>query len=115
MENEKVKVVRHCERMQCVDTINECHFEHKPLKVLVTTSNLDEDTGRMISKTELRTVDRKEEMKNYRVQDFCLENLLAIGAPLTPVQLEGSRDASMSAIEGVLDYLVNKETSDINN
>ena len=46
---------------------------------------------------------------------FCLENLLAIGAPLTPVQLEGSRDASMSAIEGVLDYLVNKETSDINN
>lgn len=60
-------------------------------KRLVTKTEYDENLKRMVQRSEFQTIDRHEEMKNYRTFDFALENLMAVGKELSPVSIEPSR------------------------
>lgn len=65
---------------------------------LVTTQELDENTGKILNKSVFKPVDRVSEMQNYSVNDFALENLLAVGAPLVPAMLKRDNLSSVDTI-----------------
>lgn len=57
----------------------------RPLRMrLEQTSEFDESCGRFIYKGKYKIVDRVKEMSVYRVSDFCLDNMIAVGANLKP-------------------------------
>ena len=76
----------------------ECVVKHAPRRVLKETTYLDEGLNRIIRKSEFCTVDRQKEMENYKVNDFALENLLAIGADLQACRLTGSTDMVINTL-----------------
>lgn len=59
-------------------------------------------TGRMTLNIEYKTVDRYEEMKDYRCSDFALENLIAINSPMQYSQLSMSRLSQADHVAEVL-------------
>lgn len=63
---------------------------------------LDEGTQTLISVIKYKTIDRREEMKPYKVSDFAISNLIAIGADLQPSVLQGSQHFSISSLEKIL-------------
>ena len=77
---------------------------HKRLR---TSQVVDERTGKICNKSEFVPVDRVKEMENYSVNDFALENLLAVGAKLDAVTL--SMD-SLSSVDGVASTLASIPT-----
>ena len=82
-----------------VDKIND--------KRMVHTEELDVSTQRVIKRTELQSIDRVEEMKNYRCSDFYLENLISCGVDLKPCKLLGSSFTTLDRMETI----VNRETN----
>lgn len=56
----------------------------------VRVQSIDESTRTVITKVEKRTINRADEMKPYRVSDFCLDNLIAVGAKMTPTHMFAS-------------------------
>lgn len=79
------------------------------------TSVFDEDTKRMVKKSEYRTINRHAEMKEYRCSDFALENLLSVNAQLIPCQLIGDRFANIRNIEASLSSIENNMSNQTNN
>lgn len=87
-------------KVQCVPN---SHFKrsHTPTDVVPVerqsyrrecrVKSLSPVTGRMTLKIEYKTVDRYDEMKDYRCSDFSLENLVAINAPMQYSQMSMSR------------------------
>lgn len=69
----------------------------KRLHISVVKSDV---TNTLVRKSEFKEIDRVKEMENYRVCDFSLENLLAIGANISTVPaLTGSRFTAIENIE----------------
>lgn len=79
----------------CVDTFS---CSHKQRQRLVNKQELDENTGRVLTKCEFQSYDPAAEINKFNVNDFCLENLTAIGAQLNPSKLEASRFDSIDSI-----------------
>ena len=77
----------------------------KPTIRRVRVQKLDPVTNIITTKTEMRTIDRVEEMRPYHVSDFSIANLTAVGAKLTPSVLTGSPHKSVSDMERVLSGL----------
>ena len=60
--------------------------------------------GRIMKELEFVKVNRSEENAKYKVSDFYLENLLALGADLKPITLQGSTIENTDAImNGLVD------------
>lgn len=78
---------------------------NKPTRRLVRTSTFDETIGRMVTRTKYETISRVEEMKPYRVSDFCLENLVAVGAKLQSTNLTASPHKAISDMQDVLENI----------
>ena len=70
----------------------------------VVVQELDTETSVVSEKLELKTVDRREEMRPYKCSDFSLHNLVAIGAPLNDVIMHRS---SLQTADGLLNTLSN--------
>lgn len=68
-------------------------------KRLFVYDEIDEPSGRVIRKSELRSIDRVAEMKHFRCADFSLENMLSVGANLQPVKFESSGFAMLDNLE----------------
>ena len=68
----------------------------------VRVQKLDEVNQRIVTELQTKTFNRAEEMKPYKVSDFCLENLIAIGAKLEPTTLQGSANQVISDIATTL-------------
>ncbi len=88
------KPIRHFER--CRTSSNEENFvvKHVNRTEYRKRDVYNPSLGRMISTGAIETIDRHEEMKNYRPNDFSMENLISIGAvsTLQTVKLQGSSD-----------------------
>ena len=77
-----------------------CDVCTKEDRRLVSTQVVNERTGFIGRKSEYKTINREEEMKNYRVADFSLTNLLAIGADIKECgPLLGNRFESVANME----------------
>ena len=63
---------------------------HRPIVRQVRTQIFDERSKTFVTKVEMKTIDRTEEMKPYKVSDFSLNNLIAVGAKLDPTRLDAS-------------------------
>lgn len=72
---------------------------------LTITSVLDKETKRMEKQSEFITIDVKSDLSKYKVSDFALENLLAVGATLKPCVLQGSRFENIRRIESSLENI----------
>lgn len=76
----------------------------------VLHQSIDNDV--VINTTSVKTVDRREEMKPYKVSDFSLHNLIAIGAPLNDVKMQGS---ALNVADTLADTLANIPESAFSN
>lgn len=72
---------------------------------VIRTRVVDEKTRSIKVKTELKTFDRVEEMRPYRVSDFSLNNMIALGVKMTPTHLSASPHKSVSDMASVLDSI----------
>ena len=79
-----------------VDKVNDRRMVH--------TEELDIATQRVIKRTEMQSINRVEEMKNYRCSDFCLENLLSCGVELKPCKLSGSSFVTLDKMEAIVNH-----------
>ena len=70
----KVKVV--------VPSVNEAR--------LVETTEYDESSERMITRSEFKRINRQKEMEMYKCSDFSLENLQSLGMELHPAKVSPS-------------------------
>lgn len=86
-------------------------FVHPEHRVLSFTEVKNEKTGTICKKSSYKTVDRVSEMANYKVSDFSIENLLAVGAKLTPTHLVGDTDLKMLHLENSVSKIVNNESN----
>lgn len=92
----------------------------EPLTMFATIRNVrvqkvDELTKRVITKVEKRTIDRAEEMKPYRVSDFCLDNLISIGAKMTPTHMAASPHKAISDMAATLETIDSNINNDTKN
>ena len=71
----------------------------------VRVQKLDEVNQRIVTELQTKTFNRAEEMKPYKVSDFCLENLIAIGAKLEPTTLQGSPNQVITDIVSTLETM----------
>ena len=84
----------------------DCHVSCTCNSRLSQVEEYDEPTGKVLRKSVFKPVDRVAEMQNYSVNDFSLDNLLAIGAPLTPALLRRDNLSSIDAINSHLNSIV---------
>lgn len=99
------------------------HFERKsqPLSIPISlprnparrktrVTTIDEVTGIHTTKCKIVSYDRVEEMKPYRVSDFSLDNLIAIGANLDDTHLSASPHRAITDMERTLSNInINNE------
>ena len=97
----KQKPISHFERTHMSsDCCVECST--KPTIRQVRVQSLDEKTNRIRTKIVMKTIDRAEEMRPYKVSDFCLENLTAVGAQLNPTHLSASPHRAITDMQRTL-------------
>ena len=73
-------------------------YNHRTIRTLKQKQEFDNLTKRLVGRSSFVTVDRFAEMKNFRVSDFTLENLQAIGANLQQCTLTGSPQQVIDSI-----------------
>ena len=101
------------------------HYEilHTPCKIKTDIKNtpvirlkpfevVDKTTGRVYKKLKKVSITRAEEMRPYKVSDFSLDNLVAIGASLQNVQLSSSPH---TAVTDMVKTLSSLESNNSNN
>lgn len=79
----------------------------EPLEPYVTRRNVrvqvvNEKTRTLKTKVEMRTINRADEMRPYRVSDFSLDNLIAVGAKMNPAVLNASPHKSVTDMAATL-------------
>ena len=67
----------------------------------VISQKLDEKSKRVVRSVEYRTSNSAEEMNRFCVNDFALENLLAVGAPLSSTSLSPDKFAILDKMETI--------------
>lgn len=77
---------------------------------MAVTSRFDEKTRRIVKSCEFKNVDDATNLNQYHVNDFALENLLAVGVELHPTKLASSRFGMLDEMERIID---NVEPSNI--
>lgn len=102
------KPISHFQR--CND--HSLHRKHKELfqpteKRLFVVDEYDEASGRVIRKSEFRTIDRVKEMENYRCIDFSLENMLSSGVSIQACKLSSSNFAMLDNLETQVEKISN--------
>lgn len=77
----------------------------------VTSQEYDEDSKRMVIKCKKQIVDNSAFMSHYKVSDFYLENVLAVGSPslLVPTSLKSDVVSNIENITSQLDNIVKQE------
>ena len=85
---------------------------HTDITKMVEIPYKDEN-GSLCIKYEKRSVNYKELYDNYKVSDFSLQNLIAIGAPLNPAP--SLRQDSLSIVENLENQLANMSSYVENN
>jgi hypothetical protein len=92
----------------CSEAVTKCPVAYCSDARLVSTVELNKETNSYIRKSEYKKIDRVKEMENYRVSDFSLSNLLAIGANIENVgSLSGSSFGIVEQFEKQLNELDN--------
>ena len=90
----------------------ECDVCTSEDKRLTTKQEYDERTKIICNTSEYTTIDRAKEMNNYKVSDFSLSNLMAIGAPLNEMSsIPGDRFRAIANMESQMSSI----QRDINN
>lgn len=84
------------------------------MNILSKIQCVHEKLKRIFFKTELKPLDNKSQMSKYRVSDFSIENLSAIGKldSLTPVKLAGDKFTAIANMEKQLSSMSKKSKSE---
>lgn len=80
--------------------------------ILTQVDKLDETTGTIISESSYVKQDNVTELNKYKIADFSLNNLIAVGATLNPVTMNKS---TMENIDNLSHQCVNLNESLTNN
>lgn len=96
MSEEKIKPIAFYDRNHNRRYIHKTDYDEREHRVLSFTETLNEKTGTVSKKSSYRTVNRYEEMKNYKISDFSIENLTAIGAKLQTTQLKADTNMHLA-------------------
>lgn len=99
-----------CKRSERVVTQSSFNHEHpREAEVFITTSELTSNDV-IVNSCEIRTTDIVEELDNYKLSDFSISNLQAVGAKLNPVYVTPNNidtvDKATSFVSG-LDVEIN--------
>lgn len=100
------------DRMTNPDNKVKVDFEHIKRKVLTRKQVYHENTGRYSYETEFTSYDPIEKLDKYRVSDFSISTLNALGVKLDSVQLSQSK---MHHVENAARQISNIESQVINN
>lgn len=101
-----LKPISHYERIHnYAHALPDVRVVTRPVVRLVSSKVFDEKSRRVITKFKKTTVVRSEEMKPYKVSDFFLENLLAIGASLDPTHLQASPHRAVTDMTRTLENI----------
>ena len=95
-------------------TFKECEPISVPYVVdkrFVTEQVKDERSKRIISRSKFQPIDNATAMSKYKVSDFAMENLIAIGANLQPCKLSTNTFASISNMETQLSNIVEQSNT----
>lgn len=100
----KFKCISHAERM------NNCNLHYNYDECLTADSEIYKRTnvekyGRVVNELVSTTVDPRDNFKGFKVSDFSIENMQALGTDMHFVQLEGSSMSSVDNAVAVLDSL----------
>lgn len=115
MKKKDFKCVSHIERMADDSLqVKVPVMENKCDEYYVSEDEVDLRTNRIVKTLKLKKVISSENFKNYKVSDFCLENLQASGAiaNLKNCKLEGSTIASIDSAVAGLEALDNINISE---
>lgn len=108
MKEKPKKITSHFDRCNCAVRTT-LQLEFRPTSRKTRTQVFDKETNRLVTKVEFKTVDRAEEMKPFRVSDFYLDNLIAIGATLDPAQMQASPHKAVSDMINTLETITPEE------
>ena len=100
------------DRMNNPDNKVKVDFVPTERKVLTRKQVYDDKTGRYSYKTEFTTYDPVEKLENYRVSDFSISTLNALGVKLDSVQFSQSK---MAHVENATRQISNIESQLQNN
>ena len=70
---------------------------HIDISMLVNKSEYVASVGRVLTRRSFQKIDRVKEMSAFTINDFSLENLLAIGANMSPASLSSNAFESLTA------------------
>ena len=90
-------------------TFNEClpiNVTYAQDKRFVSEKVKDDRSNRIISRSKYLPIDNNKTLSKYKVSDFALENLIAIGAELKPCKLNTNNFVSISKMEKQLSNIV---------
>lgn len=87
-------------------------FVHTERKVLSRKQVYDEKTGRYSYKSEFKTYNPVEQLEKYKVSDFSISTLNALGVKLDSVQMSQSK---MAHVENATRQISNIESQLQNN
>lgn len=96
--------ISHFQRLNTKLPLPEPHVK-KPTVRCVRVQSVDENSRIVRTKIEKITVDRANEMKPYRVSDFSLDNLIAVGATLSATHLSASPHQAITDMAATLDSI----------
>lgn len=100
----KFKCISHAERM------NNCNLHYNYDECLTANAEIYKRTnvekyGRVVNELVSTTVDPRDNFQGFKVSDFSIENMQALGTDMNYVQLEGSPMSSIDNAVAVLDGL----------
>ena len=104
------KIIRHFQRMNSYDiSAPKVEITSIPLKRLFESEDIDPVTKRIVRKSEFKTIDRHEEMKNFHCSDFSLENMLSAGVDMQLCTLTTSNINDVDNIASCLEKMEIKQ------
>ena len=66
---------------------------------LVSRPQVDDVTKRVVNVVKYESYSPADDINKYSVNDFALESLLSVGAPLSPKQLSSSKFSALESFE----------------
>lgn len=104
------KAISFQERMESPNyRVNPTLLKFSDNKSYIEEKYLDESTGRILKRTIISNIDPSAHLDNFKVSDFCLENLISIGkvGDLMPMQYQPDVATNITNIEQTLSQIDN--------
>lgn len=106
MKKNEFKRLSYAERMSNPEASKYSCKKH-PIEYMFAVEEQELFNGRIVKRRKFKKVDQNEYLSQFKVSDFCLENLQACGAiaNLTSVRLDGGKINAIDSVVSGLDQL----------